>query len=552
MNGNYLLIPYNFCHYFFVTFSASRHNGSDPFRVFGGVNSPPRPTILGRHSLFNRFGEEEENALKEFQFLESFPSQSDVIGSCDQGRPFVQSQNPDRNEDALLCHSINFTPTSLSRPSPPTDLKNLRSSEPCPDELIYPISSSRTQCLDDDSVFVKSSSSLPCTSQTNNDCCPPLNRTLENLSTSDKNIAKNSGPTRISKLSTDENIKQSFRSFEKVSNLRSNDLNDNNKTYKCNVPLPRLDKANCISDLYKKSNNSGDRQSVVESRNTDGRNLCNKSNFSVKTEANKLLKGNSSSTQIKNNLKANTEETKLVDTRSISNVKEIIEKLNNKNSSSGKLIHHSGNNRNGRNSNSCNSNNSDITSSSTRNSKPSFISTKPCPPSVLAATSNRCSDSLSHNAEPSNSSAMTNENTNSNVSKKNCQSKRNPKLPGSSLIKRLTSNSFQSKDASASLPPKGGNSSSTRTGKVRENIPSRLSSRAIGVVGKGLRSPRLPRLKLNGSRGDPLSSFNEKGMCDSGSSEGSDKGCGRISISDSCAEIFSLGESGDEVFLRHS
>ncbi|KAG0728642.1 hypothetical protein GWK47_032057 [Chionoecetes opilio] len=62
-----------------------------------------------------------------------------------------------------------------------------------------------------------------------------------------------------------------------------------------------------------------------------------------------------------------------------------------------------------------------------------------------------------------------------------------------------------------------------------------------------IRSPRLARLKKNS---DPLDSFTNKSLCDSGSSEGSERCGGRLSLSDSCAENFSPIDSGDEVFHK--
>ncbi|XP_042864058.1 uncharacterized protein LOC122248234 [Penaeus japonicus] len=66
-------------------------------------------------------------------------------------------------------------------------------------------------------------------------------------------------------------------------------------------------------------------------------------------------------------------------------------------------------------------------------------------------------------------------------------------------------------------------------------------------VRSGIRSPRLARLKKSS---DPLDSFSSKSMCDSGSSEGSERCGGRLSLSDSCAENFSPIDSGDEVFEK--
>ncbi|XP_069945474.1 uncharacterized protein [Cherax quadricarinatus] len=101
-----------------------------------------------------------------------------------------------------------------------------------------------------------------------------------------------------------------------------------------------------------------------------------------------------------------------------------------------------------------------------------------------------------------------------------------------------------------SLPPKG---FSSRAVKPSPRIRSSLQQRQQQQQNlqqqsnkSGIRSPRLARLK----KADPLESFTGKSLCDSGSSEGSERCGGRLSLSDSCAENFSPIDSGDEVFYK--
>ncbi|XP_042223393.1 serine-rich adhesin for platelets-like isoform X2 [Homarus americanus] len=97
------------------------------------------------------------------------------------------------------------------------------------------------------------------------------------------------------------------------------------------------------------------------------------------------------------------------------------------------------------------------------------------------------------------------------------------------------------------LPPKGFSSRAVKPSRIRSTIQLRQQQPNLQqqTNRSGIKSPRLTRLK---KAADPLDSFNGKSLCDSGSSEGSERCGGRLSLSDSCAENFSPIDSGDEVF----
>ena len=141
-------------------------------------------------------------------------------------------------------------------------------------------------------------------------------------------------------------------------------------------------------------------------------------------------------------------------------------------------------------------------------------------------------------------------------SNKNKSSKRNDESP---LCKYSPGNEeHQSRlisNRDASLPPKG-SPTRHRDTKGNSNLMRNARTSPSGRLATG-RSPRLSRLKLTGTgntslanTSDPLDIFLGKSLCDSGSSEGSERAGGRLSLSDSCAENFSPVESGDEVFHR--
>ncbi|KAK8405545.1 hypothetical protein O3P69_001838 [Scylla paramamosain] len=100
------------------------------------------------------------------------------------------------------------------------------------------------------------------------------------------------------------------------------------------------------------------------------------------------------------------------------------------------------------------------------------------------------------------------------------------------------------------LPPKGFSSRIVKpASRIRPSLqqrppPQHPQQQASKIC---IRSPRLARLKKSS---DPLDSFSNKSLCDSGSSEGSERCGGRLSLSDSCAENFSPIDSGDEVFHK--
>ena len=101
------------------------------------------------------------------------------------------------------------------------------------------------------------------------------------------------------------------------------------------------------------------------------------------------------------------------------------------------------------------------------------------------------------------------------------------------------------------LPPKGFSSRIVKpASRIRPSLQQRpppqhpQQQQASKIC---IKSPRLARLKKSS---DPLDSFSNKSLCDSGSSEGSERCGGRLSLSDSCAENFSPIDSGDEVFHK--
>lgn len=102
------------------------------------------------------------------------------------------------------------------------------------------------------------------------------------------------------------------------------------------------------------------------------------------------------------------------------------------------------------------------------------------------------------------------------------------------------------------LPPKGFSSRVAKpASRIRPSLqqrppPQHPQQQASKIC---IRSPRLARLRKSS---DPLDSFSNKSLCDSGSSEGSERCGGRLSLSDSCAENFSPIDSGDEVFHKES
>nr|XP_045602594.1 serine-rich adhesin for platelets-like isoform X2 [Procambarus clarkii] len=100
-----------------------------------------------------------------------------------------------------------------------------------------------------------------------------------------------------------------------------------------------------------------------------------------------------------------------------------------------------------------------------------------------------------------------------------------------------------------SLPPKGFSSRVVKPPpRTRPSLQQRQQQNLQQQPNKsGIKSPRLARLK---KAADPLDSFTGKSLCDSGSSEGSERCGGRLSLSDSCAENFSPIDSGDEVFYK--
>ncbi|XP_071534476.1 uncharacterized protein [Panulirus ornatus] len=100
------------------------------------------------------------------------------------------------------------------------------------------------------------------------------------------------------------------------------------------------------------------------------------------------------------------------------------------------------------------------------------------------------------------------------------------------------------------LPPKGFSNRVVKPSpRVRPSLQQRQQQQSLQQQASrsGIRSPRLARLK---KATDPLESFTGKSLCDSGSSEGSERCGGRLSLSDSCAENFSPIDSGDEVFYK--
>lgn len=99
------------------------------------------------------------------------------------------------------------------------------------------------------------------------------------------------------------------------------------------------------------------------------------------------------------------------------------------------------------------------------------------------------------------------------------------------------------------LPPKGFSSRVVKPSpRSRPSLqPRQYQSPQQQTCKTGIKSPRLARLR---KATDPLDSFTNKSLCDSGSSEGSERCGGRLSLSDSCAENFSPIDSGDEVFYK--
>lgn len=125
----------------------------------------------------------------------------------------------------------------------------------------------------------------------------------------------------------------------------------------------------------------------------------------------------------------------------------------------------------------------------------------------------------------------------------------------SNLFKDSNSESTKKlKHCEKALPPKGFSSRVVKpASRIRPSLqqrpsPQHAQQQQQQQTGKiCIRSPRLARLKKHS---DPLDSFSNKSMCDSGSSEGSERCGGRLSLSDSCAENFSPIDSGDEVFHK--
>ncbi|KAK3879377.1 hypothetical protein Pcinc_016042 [Petrolisthes cinctipes] len=99
------------------------------------------------------------------------------------------------------------------------------------------------------------------------------------------------------------------------------------------------------------------------------------------------------------------------------------------------------------------------------------------------------------------------------------------------------------------LPPKGFSSRVVKSSpRSRPSLQPRQHQSPQQQTSKtGIKSPRLARVR---KAADPLDSFTNKSLCDSGSSEGSERCGGRLSLSDSCAENFSPIDSGDEVFYK--
>lgn len=141
------------------------------------------------------------------------------------------------------------------------------------------------------------------------------------------------------------------------------------------------------------------------------------------------------------------------------------------------------------------------------------------------------------------------------VSSKSSTKADSPKLSkDSNLFKDSNSESTKKvKPCEKALPPKGFSSRVVKpASRIRPSLQQRPSPQHAQQQQTGkicIKSPRLARLKKHS---DPLDSFSNKSMCDSGSSEGSERCGGRLSLSDSCAENFSPIDSGDEVFHKES
>lgn len=503
-------------------------------RVVGGAQHTQRPTILGRSSLFNRYGEEEQRALMEFQFLESFPSQTDIgMGTDLSLQPCgIQSYFATlSHERTNLLPSGNPSPPSspyprlphLSNPyvRPVTELKDLRSSEPCRDVQNYPLSS--VPRLDEVSVGPSLQEETSCAYSISNRSCP------SQWSRGGQHPGGGG---------------DSFSSFRKHSNVRRFEASDDNKLPNPDVPLEReiWPARNCCKELSEKNVFLNARQShfdKISSGNVEAKVIPARENvtsFRLSKSKIPMKKEDEIADGETCFLNSGREET-AVDTTSLNNVKATIQKLNSRALHSGKPFKNI----------SSSSNFSGSRLHSTFGHDEGIFSAKKCPNEFSFAPSQSENIENCTKDTPSNNKCPSLENSSSSSS-----SKRTPKIPGSNLLKRLSAYSLQS----SALPPKGaGTSASSPRLKERTASPS-SSSRLLpptksGPSKAGLKSPRLPRFKLGWSRPDPLENFSGKSLCDSGSSECSDKGVGgRLSISDSCAEIFSPNESGDEVFHR--
>ena len=455
-----------------MNFAASQLNGG---RVIGSTHSY-RPTILGRSSLFQRFGEQEEAALNEFEFLNNFSTSNsdlELPKQCENEMTNKENKSNEKKKVDLQYESINLIKQK-------TQIQNIQ--------------------------YGKSSEK---------NCNPLTSKQKQNLS--------------IIKLHESGKVRQS------TSNILNNQKSKKNTNLVVVKPMESKHLDIPSSRRVCSSNDvDGNEEIVCEGEmGVDTRSLC-----TVKAAIQRLNSKNQISgiqkpaSCINNFVKSASKKDSVNDKDNKSS--EITCKTRSHNNSFHSLDDNNKTNVNSKQS--C----TNLVTISSRTPSPK-VKYKQKVTKVFEV-----SKSVSGKSKPQDKSDSTTRipkiYSSPNSSKRIVDMESNPGVS--------SKDEHQSKIISrdASLPPKG---SPTRHKDKNTRFLKGFSSRANAA-----KSPRLSRLRLNSkdscntSQNDPLDIFNGKSLCDSGSSEGSDRMGGRLSLSDSCAENFSPVESGDEVFNK--